>query len=97
MLDLNVGALSVTSQAAIKMMLVSDTAADSCIVNVISQMGHVGSPTRLVYCMTKHAIEGLTKALAIELAPTGIRVNSIATTFVDNRLEHAPGECRKRK
>jgi NAD(P)-dependent dehydrogenase (short-subunit alcohol dehydrogenase family) len=52
------------------------------IVNMSSQMGHVGSPKRTVYCMTKHAVEGLTKAMAVELAPAGIRVVSIAPTFV---------------
>jgi NAD(P)-dependent dehydrogenase (short-subunit alcohol dehydrogenase family) len=45
-------------------------------------MGHVGSPDRTVYCTSKHAVEGLTKALAIEAAPFGIRVNTVAPTFV---------------
>ena len=49
-------------------------------------MGHVGSPNRTVYCMTKHAVEGFTKALAVELAPQNIRVVSIAPTFVDTPL-----------
>jgi NAD(P)-dependent dehydrogenase (short-subunit alcohol dehydrogenase family) len=49
-------------------------------------MGHVGSPRRTVYCMTKHALEGLTKATAVELAPHGIRVNSVAPTFVETPL-----------
>lgn len=52
------------------------------IIHMTSQMGHVGSPSRTVYCMTKHAIEGLSKAMAVELAPKGIRVNCIAPTFV---------------
>ncbi|MEM9669203.1 MAG: SDR family oxidoreductase [Pseudomonadota bacterium] len=56
------------------------------IINITSQMGHVGSPRRTVYCMTKHAIEGLTKAMAVELAPRGIRVNSVAPTFVETPL-----------
>jgi len=56
------------------------------VVNITSQMGHVGSPNRTVYCMTKHAIEGLTKAMAVELAPQGIRVNSIAPTFIETPL-----------
>lgn len=52
------------------------------IINISSQMGHVGAPSRSVYCATKHALEGLTKALAVELAPEDIRVVSIAPTFV---------------
>jgi NAD(P)-dependent dehydrogenase (short-subunit alcohol dehydrogenase family) len=56
------------------------------IINVSSQMGHVGAPTRVVYCGTKHAVEGLTKALAVELAPEGIRVVAIAPTFVDTPM-----------
>ena len=56
------------------------------IVNITSQMGHVGSPGRTVYCMTKHAIEGLTKAMGVELAPDGIRVNSVAPTFIETPL-----------
>ena len=56
------------------------------IVNMTSQMGHVGSPGRTVYCMTKHAIEGLTKAMAVELAPEGIRVNSVAPTFIETPM-----------
>lgn len=56
------------------------------VVHISSQMGHVGSPNRTVYCMTKHAIEGLTKSMAVELAPRGIRVNSVAPTFVETPM-----------
>jgi len=56
------------------------------VVHVTSQMGHVGSPNRTVYCMTKHALEGLTKAMAVELAPSKIRVNSVAPTFVETPM-----------
>jgi len=56
------------------------------IVHISSQMGHVGGRRRTVYCMTKHGIEGLTKAMAIDLAPLGIRVNSIGPTFIDTPL-----------
>jgi NAD(P)-dependent dehydrogenase (short-subunit alcohol dehydrogenase family) len=49
-------------------------------------MGHVGAPNRTVYCMTKHAVEGLTKAMAVELAPHGIRVNAVGPTFVETPL-----------
>jgi NAD(P)-dependent dehydrogenase (short-subunit alcohol dehydrogenase family) len=56
------------------------------IIHMSSQMGHVGGKRRTVYCMTKHGIEGLTKAMAIDLAPLGIRVNSIGPTFIDTPL-----------
>jgi NAD(P)-dependent dehydrogenase (short-subunit alcohol dehydrogenase family) len=57
-----------------------------CIAFVSSQMGHVGAVDRSVYCATKHAVEGLVKALAVELAPAGIRVVSVAPTFVRTPL-----------
>jgi NAD(P)-dependent dehydrogenase (short-subunit alcohol dehydrogenase family) len=57
-----------------------------CISFVSSQMGHVGAPERTVYCATKHAIEGLVKAMAVELAPDGIRVVSVAPTFVHTEM-----------
>lgn len=84
MLDLNVRAAFRVAQAAAKAMLKQRIAGS--IVNMSSQMGHVGSPNRTVYCMTKHAIEGLTKAMAVELAPQGIRVNAVAPTFVETPL-----------
>src|ERR1700722_16224117 len=56
------------------------------IIHISSQMGHVGGQNRTVYCMTKHGIEGLTKAMAIDLAPMGIRVNSIGPTFIETPL-----------
>ncbi len=80
MLKLNVAAAFRTAQSATRVMLRENI--EGSIINMSSQMGHVGSPNRTVYCMTKHAIEGLTKAMAVELAPHGIRVNAIAPTFV---------------
>jgi NAD(P)-dependent dehydrogenase (short-subunit alcohol dehydrogenase family) len=56
------------------------------IIHISSQMGHVGGQNRTVYCMTKHGLEGLTKAMAIDLAPAGIRVNSIGPTFIETPL-----------
>ena len=84
MLTLNVRAAFRVAQAAAQAMLAQNT--PGSIVNMSSQMGHIGSPNRTVYCMTKHAIEGLTKAMAVELAPNGIRVNSVAPTFVETPL-----------
>src|SRR6202043_161990 len=56
------------------------------IVNISSQMGHVGAARRTVYCASKHAMEGFTKAMAIELAPHNIRVNSIGPTFLETPM-----------
>ena len=56
------------------------------IVNLTSQMGRVGAAQRTIYCASKHALEGFTKALAIELAPCGIRVNAVAPTFLNTPL-----------
>ena len=56
------------------------------IINMSSQMGHVGGPRRTVYCATKHAVEGMTKAMAMDLAPHGIRVNALAPTFISTPM-----------
>lgn len=83
-LGLNVRAAFRVAREAAKVMVEEGTRGS--IVHMSSQMGHVGSPKRSVYCMTKHAIEGLTKATAVELAPQGIRVNAVAPTFVETPL-----------
>jgi len=56
------------------------------IINISSQMGHVGAARRTVYCTSKHAMEGFTKAMAIELAPHNIRVNSLGPTFIETPM-----------
>lgn len=56
------------------------------LVTISSQMGHVGGPRRTLYCATKHAVEGLTKALAWELGPCGIRVNTLCPTFIETAM-----------
>lgn len=52
------------------------------IIQISSQMGHVGGVDRAVYCATKHALEGMTKAMAMEWGAHGIRVNTICPTFI---------------
>ena len=59
------------------------------IVQVSSQMGHVGGVDRSAYCATKHAVEGMTKAMAIEWGPRGVRVNTICPTFIRTPLTEA--------
>jgi NAD(P)-dependent dehydrogenase (short-subunit alcohol dehydrogenase family) len=89
LLNLNVRAAFLVAQAAARLMVAPNgaKAGGGVIVNMSSQMGHVGSERdRTVYVMTKHAIEGLTKAMAVELAPKGVRVVSIAPTFIDTPL-----------
>ena len=76
---LNVKAAFMVSQAAARVMIAGNGGA---ILNMSSQMGHVGAANRTVYCASKHALEGLTKAMAVELAPHAIRVNSIGPTFI---------------
>lgn len=56
------------------------------LINLSSQMGVIGGPERAVYCATKHGLEGFTKAMAIELGPSGIRVNTICPTFIRTPL-----------
>ncbi len=82
-LDLNIRSAFRVARSAARVMLRRGTGS---IINMSSQMGHVGSPGRSVYCMTKHAIEGLTKAMAVELGPHGVRVNAVAPTFIDTPL-----------
>jgi NAD(P)-dependent dehydrogenase (short-subunit alcohol dehydrogenase family) len=84
LLGLNVRAAFLVAQAAARLMVANG---HGVIINMSSQMGHVGSDlNRTVYVMTKHAIEGLTKAMAVELAPKGVRVVSIAPTFITTPL-----------
>lgn len=84
MLALNVRASFRAARAAVRAMQRQQRG--GAIVNITSQMGHVGSPRRTVYCMTKHALEGLTKAMAVELAGDGIRVNAVAPTFIETPM-----------
>jgi len=56
------------------------------IITVSSQMGHIGGIDRSVYAATKHAVEGMTKAMAIEWGPHGVRVNTVCPTFIRTPL-----------
>ncbi len=56
------------------------------IINMSSQLGHVGAPIRSVYNMTKFGLEGLTKGMAIDLAKNNIRVNTVCPTFVETPM-----------
>ena len=81
---LNLRATFFTSQAVARVL--AKARKTGSIIHMSSQMGHVGGAHRTVYCATKHAIEGLTKAMAIDLGPLGIRVNSIGPTFIETPL-----------
>jgi NAD(P)-dependent dehydrogenase (short-subunit alcohol dehydrogenase family) len=59
------------------------------LINISSQMAHVGGPDRAVYCATKFAVEGFTRAMAIEWGPSGIRVNTVCPTFIRTPLTQA--------
>jgi NAD(P)-dependent dehydrogenase (short-subunit alcohol dehydrogenase family) len=80
----NVRGTFLPAQAAARKMVESGTAGS--LIMVSSQMGHVGAANRTAYCASKHAVEGLTKAMAVELAPHDIRVNAVAPTFVETPL-----------
>jgi NAD(P)-dependent dehydrogenase (short-subunit alcohol dehydrogenase family) len=80
----NVRGAFFAAQAAVRRMRAAGSG--GTIITISSQMGHVGAAERTVYCATKHAVEGLTKALAVELAPFGIRALSIAPTFVRTEM-----------
>jgi NAD(P)-dependent dehydrogenase (short-subunit alcohol dehydrogenase family) len=82
--DLNVKAAFYVARAAARRLL--QAGLPGSIVNVSSQMGVIGSPRRTLYCASKHALEGMTKALAWELGPSGIRVNTICPTFIETAM-----------
>ena len=56
------------------------------MIQISSQMGHVGGPRRTVYCATKHAVEGMTRALAWELGAHQIRANTLCPTFIETAM-----------
>ncbi len=78
--DLNFRAAYFVDRAVVRGMIKAGI--KGSIIHISSQMGPVGGPNRTVYCGSKHAIEGLTKALAVEVGAHGVRVNSICPTFI---------------
>ena len=82
--DINVRGAYFLSVGAAKGMMAAGV--KGSIINVTSQMGHIGGIDRAVYCGTKHAVEGFTKAMAIEFGPRGIRINTLAPTFIRTPL-----------
>ena len=82
--DTNVRGTFIVSQAVGRVLL--DAGRAGRIINISSQMGSVGYPGRAAYCASKHAVNGLTKALGVEWASEGITVNAVAPTFIDTPL-----------
>ena len=85
LVDLNLKAAFNVAQLVVKKMLKNKKRPGS-IINMSSQLGHVGMSGRNIYNMTKFGIEGLTKGMGVELAKKNIRVNSVAPTFVETPM-----------
>jgi len=85
LVDLNLKAAFNVAQLVVKKMLKNKKRGGS-IVNMSSQLGHVGMIGRNIYSMTKFGIEGLTKGMGVELANKNIRVNTVAPTFVETPM-----------
>lgn len=83
-MGLNVKAAIFAAQAVTRVMLAE--AVRGSVINMSSQMGHVGAANRTIYCASKWALEGFTKALAVELGAAGIRVNTVAPTFIETPM-----------
>ncbi|UJW84132.1 SDR family NAD(P)-dependent oxidoreductase [Devosia sp. SL43] len=83
-MDLNLSATLFVSQAVVARLL--GQGLPGSIIHISSQMGHVGGPRRAVYAASKFAVEGLSKAMAIELGPHNIRVNTVCPTFIETEL-----------
>jgi len=82
--DLNVRSAFFVAQAVARGLVAAGR--PGSIINMSSQMGHVGGQRRTVYCASKHAMEGFTKAMALDLATHGIRVNTVCPTFIETPM-----------
>lgn len=83
-MNINVRGAYFLSSCAAKAMIAAGR--PGSIIHISSQMGHVGGVDRAVYCASKHAIEGMVKAMAIEWGKAGIRINTICPTFIRTPL-----------
>ena len=83
-LDLNVKSAFFVAQSAVRKMLAEGIAGS--LIHIGSQMGHVGGVNRSLYCASKWALEGMSKAFALDLAAHGIRSNTIAPTFIETPM-----------
>ena len=83
-MDLNLKAVVFVTQAITRRM--AECGTKGSVINMSSQMGHVGAANRTLYCASKWALEGFTRALAVELGPLGIRVNTICPTFIETPM-----------
>ena len=86
-MGLNVRAGFFAAQAAVRAMIANPAPGRGrAVIHLGSMLGHVALPGRSVYAATKHALEGLTKAMALDLAPHGIRVNALGPTYIETPL-----------
>ena len=83
-LGLNLKAAYFVAQACVRRMMATGTTGS--LIHMGSQMGHVGGPNRSLYCASKWALEGMNKSFALDLAPHGIRSNTIAPTFIETPM-----------
>lgn len=81
---LNVKAAYFTAQQVVKKMIASNKSGS--LVHISSQMGHVGGPNRTLYCGSKWAVEGMNKAMALDLAKYNIRSNTLCPTFIETEM-----------
>jgi NAD(P)-dependent dehydrogenase (short-subunit alcohol dehydrogenase family) len=83
-LNLNLRSAYFVAQGAIRWMIRDNI--KGCLIHMSSQMGHVGGPGRTLYCASKWALEGMSKAIALDVATYGIRSNTIAPTFIETTM-----------
>jgi len=83
-LDLNLKSAFFVAQSCARRLL--EEKKPGSLIHMGSQMGHVGGPNRSLYCASKSALEGMSKSFAPDLAPYGIRSNTLAPTFIETPM-----------